>query len=75
MLFYIIPGIINTWLFPKFVEYNGGIDAINQAIEPDWESKTNMTLKQATAIISFLPVFNIFIAIPLITWYICTPNS
>ena len=75
MLFYIIPGIINTWLFPKFVEYNGGIDAINQAIEPDWESKTNMTLKQATAIISFIPIVNIFATIPLITWYICTPNS
>ena len=67
--------MINTWLFPKFVEYNGGIDAINQAIEPDWESKTNMSLKQATILISFVPIFNIFTTIPLITWYICTPNS
>lgn len=67
--------MLNTWLFPKFVEYQGGMDIINQAIEPDWESKTNMTLKQATAIISFIPIFNIFATIPLITWYICIPNS
>ena len=51
------------------------MDAINQAIEPDLNSKTNMTLKQATALISFIPVFNIFATIPLITWYICTLNS
>ena len=67
--------MLNTWLFPKFVEYQGGMDIINQAIEPDWESKTNMTLKQATALISFIPVFNIFVTIPLIIWYICTLNS
>lgn len=72
---YIVPGMLNTWLFPKFVEYQGGMDIINQAIEPDWESKTNMTLKQATALISFIPVFNIFVTIPLIIWYICTLNS
>ena len=72
---YIIPGMLNTWLYPKFVEYQGGMDTINQAIEPDWESKTNMTLKQATALISFTPVFNIFATIPLITWYTCTLNS
>lgn len=66
--------MLNTWLFPKFVEYQGGIDTINQAIEPDWESRTNMTLKQATALISFIPIFNIFATIPLITWYICTLN-
>lgn len=72
---YIIPGMLNTWLFPKFVEYQGGMDIINQAIEPDYESETNMTLKQATALISFIPVFNIFATIPLITWYICTLNS
>lgn len=76
ILFYIIPGIINTLLFPKFVEYNGGMDAINQTIDPDMESKTNMTLKQATAMISFIPIVNIFATIPLITWYItCTLNS
>ena len=51
------------------------MDAINQAIDPDCESKTNMTLKQATAIISFIPIVNIFATMPLITWYICTPNS
>lgn len=67
--------MLNTWLFPKFVEYQGGMDTINQAIEPDLNSKTNMTLKQATAIISFVPVFNIFATIPLITWHICTLNS
>lgn len=67
--------MLNTWLFPKFVEYQGGMDIINQAIEPDWESKTNMTLKQVTALISFIPVFNIFATIPLIIWYICTLNS
>lgn len=72
---YIIPGMLNTWLFPKFVEYQGGMDTINQVIEPDLESKTNMTLKQATAIISFIPIFNIFATIPLITWYICILNS
>ena len=75
VLFYIIPGIINTWLFPKFVEYNGGIDAINQAITPDPNSETNMTLKQATAIVSLPPVFNIFVTISLIIWYTCTLNS
>lgn len=67
--------MLNTWLFPKFVEYQGGMDTINQVIEPDLESKTNMTLKQATAIISFIPIFNIFATIPLITWYICILNS
>lgn len=73
---YIIPGMLNTWLFPKFVEYQGGMDIINQAIEPDLESGTSMTLKQATALISFIPVFNIFATIPLITWYItCILNS
>lgn len=75
IILYIIPGMLNTWLFPKFVEYQGGMNAINQAIEPDWESGTNMTLKQATALISFIPAFNIFVTIPLIIWYICTLNS
>lgn len=52
------------------------MDAINQTIDPDMESKTNMTLKQATAMISFIPIVNIFATIPLITWYItCTLNS
>jgi hypothetical protein len=34
-----------------------------------------MTLKQATALISLVPVFNIFSTIPLIIWYTCTLNS
>lgn len=72
---YIIPGMVNTWLFPKFVEFNGGMDDINQAIEPDWESKTNMTLKQATAIMSFTPLLNIISAIILTYWFICIPKS
>jgi hypothetical protein len=72
---YIIPGMVNTWLFPKFVESNGGMDAINQAIEPDVNSKTDMTLEQATALISFIPILNIFATVPLISWYICTQKS
>ena len=72
---YIIPGMTNTWLFPKFVESNGGMDAINQAIEPDVNSKTSMTLEQATALISFIPILNIFTAIPLINWYLCMLKS
>ena len=72
---YIIPGMTNTWLFPKFVEFNGGMDTINQAIEPDVNSKTDMTLEQATALISFIPILNIFATIPLISWYVCTLKS
>lgn len=51
------------------------MDAINQATELDVNSKTDMTLEQATALISFIPILNIFAAIPLISWYICTQKS
>ena len=51
------------------------MDAINQAIEPDVNSKTSMTLEQATALISFIPILNIFAAIPLISWYLCMLKS
>jgi hypothetical protein len=67
--------MINTYLFPKFVEHQGGMDIINQAMEPDWESMTNITLKQATALISFVPILNILSTLPLIYWYLCIPKS
>jgi hypothetical protein len=51
------------------------MDAINQTIGPDANSETDMTLEQAVALISFVPIFNIFATIPLIIWYICTPKS
>ena len=70
IFFYVIPGIINTWLLPKFIEYNGGMDAVNEMMEPKV-----YTLKEVTAIMSFLPVLNVLSAIPLILWYICTPKS
>lgn len=69
---YIIPGIVSTLLFPKFVECNGGIDAINIALKDD--DLPEITLQQATAIMSFIPIINIITAIILIYWYLCTPK-
>ena len=70
---YIIPGMVSTWLFPKFVECNGGMDVINVALKDD--SLPEITLQQATAIMSFLPIINIITAIILIYWYLCTQKS
>ena len=69
---YIIPGMVNTWLFPKFVEFEGGMDVINDALET--ENIPEITLQQATAIISFIPGLNIVSAIILIYWFVCTPK-
>lgn len=70
---YIIPGMVNTWLFPKFVEFEGGMDVINDALET--ENIPEITLQQATAIMSFIPGLNIISAIILIYWFICTLKS
>lgn len=69
---YIIPGMVNTWLFPKFVEFEGGMDVINDALET--ENIPEITLQQATAIMSFIPGLNIVSAIILIYWFVCTPK-
>lgn len=69
---YIIPGMVNTWLFPKFVEFEGGMDVINDALET--ENIPEITLQQATAIMSFIPGLNIISAIILIYWFVCTPK-
>lgn len=70
---YIIPGMVNTWLFPKFVEFEGGMDVINDALET--ENIPEITLQQATAIMSFIPGLNIVSAIILIYWFTCTLKS
>lgn len=74
---YIIPGLIVTWLFPKFVEYQGGMDSINMIINDKhhFEDDTDLTLTQCTACLSFIPIFNIFVAFSLIYWFICIPRS
>lgn len=69
---YIIPGMVNTWLFPKFVEFEGGMDVINDALET--ENIPEITLQQATAIMSFIPGLNIVSTIILIYWFVCTPK-
>jgi hypothetical protein len=48
------------------------MDVINAALKDD--GLPEITLQQATAIMSFVPTINIITAIILIYWYICTPR-
>jgi hypothetical protein len=66
--------MITTWLFPQFVEYQGGIESINRLVETD-DLENPYTITQLTAVASFIPVLNILSALPLIYWYICIPKS
>ena len=49
------------------------MDVINDALET--ENIPEITLQQATAIMSFIPGLNIVSAIILIYWFVCTPKS
>lgn len=73
ILLYIIPGMINTWLLPWFIEEAGGIEALN--VNWDVEKHGEITVEKATIIVSVIPVFNIFSAFLLIYWAICTLRS
>ena len=70
---YIVPGIIVTWLFPQFVEFQGGMDTLNEQLKA--KDKPELTLKQATALMCFMPMLNILSATLLIYWYLCMLKS
>ena len=72
ILLYIIPGMINTWLLPLFIEEAGGTEALN--VNWDVEKHGELTTKRAVIILSIAPLFNIFSAFLLIYWAICTPK-
>ena len=73
ILLYIIPGLINAWLLPWFIEDVGGIEAFNF----NWnvEKYGELTVEKVSIIVSVIPIFNLFSAFLLIYWAICTLRS
>ena len=65
--FYILPGLITTWLLPKFVEYNGGQNALKLMLEEYKEEYYGYLI----GFMSFIPILNIISSLTLIWWYVC----
>lgn len=63
ILLYILPGMITTWLLPKFVEYQGGLSEFVSEDLPDLNY--DGTLKA----MGLIPLIN-FISLPLLVWYV-----
>ena len=64
---YVFPGILVTWLFPKFIEYQGGSDYLRFKWGDDWNDDYYVYV---IGIVSFCPILNIFWALILLTWYV-----
>lgn len=58
--------MITTWMFPQFIEYIGGQDAL-KSIDDNYDEENYGSL---IAVASFCPFLNIFCAIILIYWYV-----
>lgn len=64
---YILPGMIVTWLLPRFINYQGGTEFLKYKWGNDWNDDYYGYI---IAIASFCPILNIFWGSTLLMWYV-----
>lgn len=67
ILLYILPGLLVTFLLPKFISYQGGTEYLKFKWGDDWKDEYYPYIH---AIASFTPIFNLIWSILLTIWYV-----